>query len=180
MLVPGSVSAAGPVCIYDKVPEQVVASRCADGLYKELCIAVDAVVCQPCNRLAVAVRRGERGEAPGIERVKHLVVGLEQKLVSVVFECLRNLPPEGAVTLFCSGIVYLAGDQPGSAGGSGVVMDVKDAVHPFVYHVIYNFLNPYHPLGIYGGARPGGHIPFVLVVQGDGSDVGIPGYGYAD
>ena len=60
------------------------------------------------------------------------------------------------------------------------MVDVEDAVHPFVYHIVHNFLHAGHPHGVHSCTRPRGGIPFVLVVERDRAHMGVPGYGHAD
>ena len=63
------------------------------------------------------------------------------------------------------------------------MMDIEDAVHAFVDHIVHDLLDPGHPDGIHVISCPGGHVPVALVVRnrdGHCSHVRIPGNRDAD
>ena len=160
--IPGA--AAGAVCVHDQVPRRVVAAGGAHGLHEGPRIVVDAGISGGRHLRVIAVRRSEGRVAPGIVGVQHLVVGLEKKFVPVVPEGLGDLLPERGVTVFRR--IELVRHQPGGAVlffamVPRVVMDIEDAVHPFVEDVTDDFPDAGHPGGIHAVVR--GFQPFVHV-----------------
>ena len=119
------------VCVHDEETACVAASRGAHGIHEILVIAVRPGVC-----------RGRRSvPTAGVEQ---FVVSLEEQARTIVAEAGGNLGPKLAEPVPHRLIHRFGSEQP--AAGTGVVVDVENAVQAGVQHVADDLLHPCHPV----------------------------------
>ena len=129
------------VSIDNQVASCVVATSGTNCIYKALCISIQALV-------AVGILRS----VPGVAGIEHLVIALKYQVLVIVLETGGNLCPEILKLLLVLLVVGFVSLNPVLyifIVSTCIMVNIQDAVHPVINHVIYDFLYAVHPSLIY-------------------------------